>query len=103
MPENRDKPTKSDDARFDNKLKKKSTRRSFLKNAVVAGLAVAGGAGIAKKATEAVLKEDNRKLYLKDELGVERTWKGKKLTLMSKNEKKEMVSALLDSFASNGK
>ena len=103
MPDNNERETKTKDVRFDNTLEKKNTRRSFLKNAVVAGLAITTGAGIAKKATDAVLKEDNRKLYLADELGVERTWKGRKLYLMSKNEKKQMVTALLDSFASNGK
>ncbi|MBE9528818.1 MAG: hypothetical protein IME99_06230 [Proteobacteria bacterium] len=105
MPESKDKAIEAVDSvnrMIDNKLKKKTTRRGFLKSAVLAGLAIGGGVLGAKKMTESVLKEDNRRLYSADAQGVERTWKNKKLTLMSKNEKEEMVSSLLKSFKSNG-
>ena len=89
--------------RFDNKLGGQSTRRGFIKSTMVAGLAIAGGAVAAKKVVDAVLREDTRRLYMADALGVEHVWKGKKLHLMSKGEKKEMVSALIKSFESGGK
>ncbi|MFQ5353486.1 MAG: hypothetical protein ACE5DR_00930 [Thermodesulfobacteriota bacterium] len=97
MSGSKDKPAGAVDKSLKNKLEKNMTRRGFIKNTVVAGLAVAGGALVAKKAARAVLKEDTRKLYIADELGVERTWKGRKFALMSREEKREMVSALIDS------
>ncbi len=100
MAECKDKPVESVDKSLSNKLEKNMTRRSFIKSTVVAGLAVAGGAAVAKKTMQAVLKEDTKKLYRADELGVERTWKDRKFELMSKNEKAEMVSALIDSYES---
>lgn len=102
MSESKDKGIEAIDRMINNKLEKKSTRRGFLKSAVVAGLAIGGGVLGAKKVTELVLKENNRRLYSADAQGVERTWKNKRLTLMSKNEKEEMVSTLLKSFKSNG-
>jgi hypothetical protein len=102
MSESKDKSIEAIDRMINNKLEKKSTRRGFLKSAVVAGLAIGGGVLGAKKVTESVLKENNRRLYSADAQGVERTWKNKRLTLMSKNEKEEMVSTLLKSFKSNG-
>ena len=93
-------PSGTVDKNFENKLERNVARRSFIKSAVVAGLAIAGGATVAKKAAEVVLKEDNRKFYRTDELGFERTWKDKELSLMSKEEKKEMLSNLLASSTS---
>ncbi len=101
MAEN-EKSIKSVDKLIKNKLEKQTTRRGFFKSAVIAGIAIGGGVMTAKKVTEKVLKEDNRRLYSQDAQGVERTWKNKKLTLMSKSEKEEMVSTLLKSFKSNG-
>jgi hypothetical protein len=79
MSETKDKSIAPVDEGLKNKLDKNMPRRSFLKSVVVAGVALAGGATLAKKAAETVLKEDTRKLYRADELGVERVWKDKKL------------------------
>ena len=100
MSDSKEKAAGAVDEGLENKLERNVSRRGFIKSAVVAGLAIAGGATLAKKAAEAVLKEDNRKRYRADELGVERTWKNKKLYLMSEQEKEEMVSTLVDSFKS---
>ena len=100
MSENKDKPVGAVDENLKNKLERNIPRRSFIKSAVVAGLAIVGGATVAKKAAEVVLKEDNRKLYRTDELGFERTWKDKELSLMSKAEKEEMLANLLASSTS---
>ena len=72
MSEIKEKPVGAVDESLKNKLDKNIPRRGFIKSAVVAGLAIVGGATVAKKAAEVVLKEDNRKLYRADELGVER-------------------------------
>lgn len=88
---------------IENKAGKVTSRRGFLKKTVLTGLAVAGTAAAAKKATEALLKEDYRRLYRADELGAERAWKGKKLVLMSRVEKEEMVAALVKSYEAGKK
>ena len=103
MSESKDKSAGAVAKSLSNKLEKQMTRRSFIKSTVVAGLAIAGGATVAKTAVKAVLTEDTRKLYMADELGVDRTWKGRKFTLMSKNEKAEMVSAFVDSSGAGKK
>ena len=100
MSEIKEKPVGIIDESLKNKLDKNIPRRGFIKSAVVMGLAIVCGATVAKKVAEVALKEDNRKLYRADELGVERTWKDKKLYLMSKEEKEEMVSNLLASSRS---
>lgn len=103
MSESKDKPAEAVEKSLKNKLEKNMTRRGFIKSTAVAGLAIAGGATVAKKAAEAVLSQDTRRLYRNDELGVERTWKGRKFEVMSKNEKADMVAGFIDSAESGKK
>jgi hypothetical protein len=100
MSENKDKLTGPADEGLKNKLERNISRRNFIKNVTVAGVAIAGGATLAKRTAKVALKEDNRKRYRADELGVERVWKNKKLYIMSEEEKDDMLSTLLDSFES---
>jgi hypothetical protein len=86
------------DDSIENKTGRLTSRRGFLKGTIVAGLAIAGTAVTAKKAAQALLKEDYERFHKADELRAERVWKGKKLVIMSKAEKEEMITALVKSF-----
>lgn len=71
---------------------KPSSRRGFLKGAIISTIALTASAGAAKKAGDYLFKPDFDKLAEADELMAEKAWKDKKLVLMSKAEKDEMIS-----------
>ena len=74
-----------------NKAGKHTSRRGLLKGSIISGIAFAATAGAAKKAGDYLLKPDFNRLNEADELKAEQAWKGKKLVLMSKAEKDEMI------------
>lgn len=74
----------------------RSSRRGFLKKAVVAGVAVASTATLAKKTGEILLKEDYQKVYLNDVLPGDSVLASRRYVVMTKEEKKALLARLFD-------
>ena len=81
-------------AAIENKAAAPTSRRSFLSKAIIAGVAVTATAGIAKKTSEVLLREDFQKAYLKDVLGGDGVLASRQYVLMSKQEKAELLKRL---------
>ncbi len=81
-------------AAIENKAAAQTSRRGFLSKAIVAGVAVTATAGIAKKTSEVLLKEDFQKAYLKDVLSGDNVLASRQYVLMSKEEKAELLKRL---------
>ncbi len=91
MSDERDRPIDAVNDSPKNKAERHTSRRGFLKTAIASGLAVAVTAKVAKEATEALIKADNQRIYDADEIRAGQALRGKKLVLMSKAEKEELV------------
>lgn len=81
-------------AAIDNKAAAPTSRRGFLSKAIVAGVAVTATAGLAKKTSEVLLKEDFQKAYLNDVLSGDSVLASRQYVLMSKEEKAELLKRL---------
>jgi hypothetical protein len=76
-----------------NKAGRLATRRGFLRTAIVSGVALGATAAAAKKAGDALFKDDVERRSRAEERMAHDSLKGKKLVLMSEAEKKEMLKA----------
>lgn len=76
---------------IENKAKKRSTRRSFIKNALVSAVAVTTTAGVAKKTASVITQKDHQQEYGKDEQAAESALTKREYVLMSDREKKDLV------------
>lgn len=81
------------------KAKAQSSRRGFLKKALVAGVAVTATAALAKKTGQVLLKEDYQKAYLDDLLPGDSVLRGRQYVLMSKAEKEALVRQFMDFYS----
>lgn len=87
---------KPDTAGMDNKAKAQSSRRGFIKKAVLAGIAVTATAGLAKKTSDVLLKEDFQKLYMNDVLPGDKELASRQYVLMTRGEKEALVKTLIE-------
>lgn len=81
---------------IDNKARVRTSRRGFLTKAVVAGVAVAATAGLAKKTGDLLFKEDHRKAYLDDVLPGDNELASRQYVVMTKEEKKDLLKRLFE-------
>lgn len=79
---------------IDNKVKAHSSRRGFLKKAVISAVAVTATAAAAKKASDVLLKEDAQQAYLNDVLPGDEVLAARKYVVMTGEEKKTLVARL---------
>jgi hypothetical protein len=86
----------------DNKIKKNcsslATRRTFIKQAVVGGIAVSSTAWLAKVVVAAVSENSSERANLKDNLRQERIMMEKEYALMTKQEKEQLVQMFINSY-----
>lgn len=82
---------KKEQTGIDKIAKARSSRRGFLKKAVVAGVAATATAGIAKKTGDLLLKEDFQAAYLKDVLPGDKVLASREYVEMSQEEKNAML------------
>ncbi|MBZ0220941.1 MAG: hypothetical protein K8I01_10990 [Candidatus Methylomirabilis sp.] len=80
----------------DNRAMARSSRRGFLSKAVVAGVAVAATAGLAKKTGDLIFKEDHQKAYLDDVLPGDSVLASRQYVVMTKEEKKDLLKRLFE-------
>lgn len=85
-------------AGMDNKMKTRSTRRAFLKKALVTGVAVGATAAAAKKTAELIPGENPQEQYLKDVLPGDRVLGAREYVVMSKEEKRSLVKTLEENY-----
>ncbi len=71
--------------------KKHSSRRGFLKKAIITTVAVVGTAKLAEKTVSVITEADHQKEYLGDVLPGDREMASRKYVQMTKAEKKAMV------------
>ncbi|WKZ33105.1 MAG: hypothetical protein QY316_01465 [Thermodesulfobacteriota bacterium] len=74
----------------------RTSRRGFLSKAVVAGVAVAATAGIAKKTGDLIFKEDHQKAYLDDLSQGDSVLASRQYVVMTKEEKKDFLKRLFE-------
>lgn len=77
---------------------KNPSRRSFIKKAVVGGVVVASGAGLAKTAASLASKSAANNVNLNDDLRQDNIMMQKRYVLMTKQEKEQMVKMLVNSY-----
>jgi hypothetical protein len=77
---------------IDNIVKARSSRRGFLKKAIVGTVAVTATAAVAKKTGDILLKEDAQQAYLNDVLPGDKVLAGRQYVEMTVEEKKSMVA-----------
>lgn len=81
------------------KAKDNLSRRFFLKKALISGIAVATTAGLAKKVSTLAIPDINpQRLYMNDIIAGDMAMTQKKYILMTKKEKEELVSSLIESY-----
>lgn len=82
------------ETRVDNAVKAHSSRRGFLKKAVVSAVAVTATAAAAKKAGDLLLKEDAQQAYLNDVLPGDKVLASRQYVVMTREEKRSLVARL---------
>ncbi len=80
----------------DNKAMARTSRRGFLSKAVIAGVAVAATAGVAKKTGDLIFKEDHQKAYLDDVLPGDEVLASRQYVAMTGEEKKNLLRRLFE-------
>lgn len=83
---------------IDNMVKARSSRRGFLKKAIVGAVAVTATAAVAKKAGDVLLKEDVQQAYLNDVLPGDSILAGRQYVEMTSDEKKSLVARLVKNY-----
>ncbi len=81
------------DSAVANMAKKHSSRRGFIKKALISAVAVAATAKIAKKTASIIAKPDHQTDYLDDIIPGDRAMSEREYVLMSDSEKKKLVSS----------
>lgn len=82
----------------DNMVKARSSRRGFLKKAIVGAVAVTATAAVAKKTGDVLLKEDAQQAYLNDVLPGDKTLSSWQYVEMTPSEKKSLVARLIKNY-----
>ncbi|MBE7416053.1 MAG: hypothetical protein HS130_12905 [Deltaproteobacteria bacterium] len=80
----------------DNKAMARTSRRGFLSKAVVAGVAVAATAGLAKKTGDLIFKEDHQKAYIDDLTQGDSVLASRQYIVMTKEEKRDLLKSLFE-------
>jgi hypothetical protein len=83
---------------IDNMVKARSSRRGFLKKAIVGAVAVTATAAVAKKTGDVLLKEDPQQAYLNDVLPGDSILAGRQYVEMTRDEKKSLVARLIKNY-----
>lgn len=83
---------------IDNMVKARSSRRGFLKKAIVGAVAVTATAAVAKKTGDALLKEDVQQAYLNDVLPGDKVLSGRQYVEMTADEKRLLVASLQKNY-----
>ena len=76
-----------------NMAKKHSSRRGFIKKALISAVAVAATAKLAEKTASMIAEPDHQKEYLGDVLPGDRVMAEREYVLMSDSEKKQLVGS----------
>jgi len=79
------------EAAVDNKTRKHSSRRGFIRGAIISAVAVTATAKLAKKTVSLLPEADYQKAYLGDIEAGDRALKKARITLMSESDKKELL------------
>jgi len=79
--------------------KKHSSRRGFLKKALIATVAVAATGKVAKKTASLITESDHQKEYLGDVIPGDREMARREYVLMSDAEKRELVQRLQKDYS----
>ena len=77
---------------------KNPLRRTFIKKAVVGGIAVVSTASLAKKVSSMASADSANKAYLNDDIQQDKIMMQKNYVLMTREEKEQMVKTLADSY-----
>jgi len=80
----------------ENKLKQHTSRRGFLKKAVVSTVAVTATAALAKKASDLIVEPDYEKAVADEILAGDKSLRAREYVLMTDREKKDYLHALLE-------
>ena len=80
----------------ENRMKQHSSRRGFLKKALVSTVAVTATATLAKKASDLIAEPDYEKAVAHEILAGDRALRAREYVLMTDKEKKEYLDALLE-------
>jgi len=80
----------------EHRMKQHSSRRSFLKKALVSTVAVTATASLAKKASDLLVEPDHEKAAANEILAGDRTLRAREYVVMSNMEKREYLAALLE-------
>lgn len=83
---------------IDRMAKSRSSRRGFLKKAIVSTVAVTATAAAAKKAGDVLLKEDAQQAYLNDVLPGDKVLAGRRYVEMSSDEKRTLVARFIRNY-----
>lgn len=83
---------------IDNMVKARSSRRGFLKKAIVGAVAVTATAAVAKKTGDVLLKEDLQQAYLNDVLPGDKVLSARQYVEMTPEEKRTLVSTLKKNY-----
>ncbi|HBG46762.1 MAG TPA: hypothetical protein DDW94_07205 [Deltaproteobacteria bacterium] len=82
-------------AAIDVRQEARTSRRGFLRKAIVTGVAVTATAGLAKKTSDLLLKEDCQKAYLDDVLPGDKVLAARSYVVMTKEEKDALVERMI--------
>ena len=85
-----------DPVSVENRMKRHSSRRNFLKNALLSTVAVAGTATLAKKASSLIPEPDHKEAALRESLAGDKVLREWEYVVMSSREKREYLDALLE-------
>ena len=83
---------------IDNMVKARSSRRGFLKKAIVGAVAVTATAAVAKKTGDVLLKEDPQQAYMNDVLPGDKALSQMQYVEMTAGEKKSLVARLVKNY-----
>lgn len=83
---------------MDKAVKAHSSRRGFLKKAVISAVAVTATAAAAKKAGDILLKEDAQQAYLNDVLPGDKVLAARQYVVMTTEEKTALVARMKKNY-----
>jgi hypothetical protein len=84
-----------DPVSVENRMKRHSSRRNFLKNALLSTVAVAGTATLAKKASTLIPEPDHEEAARRELLAGDKVLRGREYVVMSSREKMKYLDILL--------
>ncbi|MFQ5328757.1 MAG: twin-arginine translocation signal domain-containing protein [Thermodesulfobacteriota bacterium] len=79
-----------------NRMERHSSRRGFLKKALLSTVAVAGTATLAKKASNLIPKPDYKEAALRESMAGDKALRGREYVVMSSSEKRAYLDTLLE-------